>query len=216
MANNGSFDLWTNQSIKEFWEHNKSDYAGDSNAKEIVRLSKKHIKGKVLDVGAGSGALMSLIPNSVGIDVAPKNPNIIKASIDKLPFDDGYFDTVFITDVLEHLTDETLIKGIKEVNRVLKSGGKLIIVIPYKEDLKQSVVFCPNCKLDFHRWGHLRVFNDYDITILLHVYGNVRITYFRNYPLGLMARNILIRYMWWFFVKLKWISANDLLVIAEK
>ena len=81
--------------LVDFWDDYGGDFAGDILASEVIRLSKKYIGENVLDVGAGSGALISKIPNAVGVDVAPKNPKIIKGDILKLPFDDAIFDTVF-------------------------------------------------------------------------------------------------------------------------
>src|SRR4030042_1952 len=108
-----------NDAWSEFWENYESDFAGDVKAKEVVRLVRKYICGRVLDVGAGSGALVDLLPWSTGVDIAPKRNEIVKASISNLPFKDGYFGTVFATDVLEHLDDDTLRQGLQEIHRVL-------------------------------------------------------------------------------------------------
>lgn len=47
-----------------------------------------------------------------------------------LPFEDGYFDLVISYEVLEHVWDEGL--ALAEINRVLKTGGELIISVPNK------------------------------------------------------------------------------------
>ncbi len=50
-----------------------------------------------------------------------------KGDFTKLCFEDKYFDVVTCISVLEHMTYEDMIKGVKEMSRVLKNGGKLII-----------------------------------------------------------------------------------------
>jgi SAM-dependent methyltransferase len=47
----------------------------------------------------------------------------------KLPLEDGGFDTVLLTDVLEHLAEPA--GAMCEVARILRSGGKLIIGVPF-------------------------------------------------------------------------------------
>lgn len=207
--------VWTDENIKKFWQKYKSSYAADSNAHEILRLSKKYIKGEVLDVGASSGALIKLIPNAIGVDIAPKNESVLWASIDGLPFDDKSFDTVFCTDVLEHLTDNMLYRGLNEVNRVLNIGGKLILTIPNEEELWQSTISCPQCQAEFHRWGHIQVFNVGGIKKILfkHSFKVIKI---KILPLALMAQNRIIRQFYPIFVRTKSIQASDLFVVAEK
>ncbi len=207
--------MWTDKTITKFWQQCESDYSGDIKAFEIIRLSKKYIKGKVLDVGAGSGALIKLLPNAVGVDIAPKNPRIVQGNINKLPFADGLFGTTFCTDILEHLENETLNKGLAEVHRVLANQGVLIAVIPYKEDMNQSMVSCPNCHAKFHRWGHLRIFDEMTIKEYLESHGFYMIN-IKILPLSLMAEHWLIRYFWKLFVAVGFVKANDIFLVAQK
>jgi ubiquinone/menaquinone biosynthesis C-methylase UbiE len=59
-----------------------------------------------------------------------KNINFVAAPAEKLPFPNGYFDVVTITDAFEHVRDEK--KTIKEIYRVLKPDGVMIFSVPYK------------------------------------------------------------------------------------
>lgn len=52
-------------------------------------------------------------------------------NIESLPFKSNYFDTVVCIDVLEHLNNSQI--ALKELVRVLKNGGKLIISVPSKD-----------------------------------------------------------------------------------
>jgi len=49
-----------------------------------------------------------------------------------LPFHDEYFDTVTMLAVFEHITHQNLPRIFRELNRVLKRGGILVITTPAK------------------------------------------------------------------------------------
>lgn len=90
-------------------------------------------KGKILDIG------FSLLPNpylknAIGVDIVlpkkkPENyEKMIKASIYKLPFKNNSIDTIVLSGVIEHLENPLL--ALKEVNRVLKENGLILIETP--------------------------------------------------------------------------------------
>lgn len=147
---------------EDFWKKQKNkDFSGEIRAKELFKVSKKYIKGKVLDVGAGSGALIKRIPNSVGVDlVARQEVNVLKGNVTNLEFEDNSFDTIFATEILEHLSDNDLRKATNELYRILKPKGNLIVTTPYKEDLEKARVRCPHCKKRFHPKIHLQSFDE--------------------------------------------------------
>lgn len=53
----------------------------------------------------------------------------IVSDITEIPVADGSFDAVMCTEVLEHVPDP--VAAIKELNRVLRSGGYLMITVPF-------------------------------------------------------------------------------------
>ena len=57
-----------------------------------------------------------------------KGLKVHKGLAESLPFADESFDLVTALDVVEHLDDD--ISGLKEMNRVMKSGGKTLIFVP--------------------------------------------------------------------------------------
>lgn len=107
-------------------------------------------KGKplvILDVGCGRGDLIKAMlivgfgsSRFIGVDYSDaavriarniekenKNVKIIKCNVSFLPFKDKMFDFVFLLDVIEHLYPDHLDKVMKEIHRVMKVKGKLII-----------------------------------------------------------------------------------------
>ena len=175
------------ETIEKFWKNNPHDFAGDRRSKLIHNLSRKYIRDKTLDIGAGSGALVKKIPGAIGIDLV-ENEIVRKMDISTLKFEDSKFDTIFATEVLEHLNEEMLDKGLKEVKRVLKSGSYFIVTVPYNEDLDKGRVVCPKCELDFHLWQHLNSFNEKNMNELLFKNGfkvvKTEVKSFRLYELG--------------------------------
>lgn len=79
--------------------------------------------------------------------------------VEKNPYADDFFNIVFCSEVIEHLSDEQLKLGVLEIERVLKKGGVLIGTVPYKENLLDNQVVCPKCGDIFHKWGHQQSFD---------------------------------------------------------
>jgi ubiquinone/menaquinone biosynthesis C-methylase UbiE len=108
---------------------------------EQCRLAQGH---RVLDLGCGTGTLTLMIKRKhpeaevVGIDGDPKIIEIAKKKISKagvpvgldvgmafaLPYADRSFDRVVSSLVLHHLTHEDKQRTLREVYRVLRSGGE--------------------------------------------------------------------------------------------
>jgi 2-polyprenyl-3-methyl-5-hydroxy-6-metoxy-1,4-benzoquinol methylase len=98
-------------------------------------------KGKILDVGAAAGFFLNVARKSgwqpygvepsrwlsaygrekLGIDIQ-------QGTLRETDYPDGYFDVVTMWDVLEHVTDPLC--ELREVRRILKKGGILIINYP--------------------------------------------------------------------------------------
>lgn len=101
----------------------------------LEELSKRYARGRLLDVGAGRlvhKAMLSCLAESyIGLDKTKTHPKIdlLADLIKGLPFKDESFDTIFCSQVLEHLSDPRLALG--EISRVLKKGGYLILSVPH-------------------------------------------------------------------------------------
>jgi hypothetical protein len=90
---------------------------------------------------------------------------IVFADIQKLPFPDRCFDLVVCTEVLEHLEDDVLLRGISELRRV--AGKYLLISVPYKQRVWNDLAKCPHCGYVFNVMGHLRYFDEQKLQSLL-------------------------------------------------
>ena len=207
-------EKWDKEAVVRYHQQSERGYAGDISSPEIIRLSKKYIGKRVLDVGAGSGALISQIPNAIGLDLVPKHPRIIKGDISNMPFREESFDTIFATENLEHLDDETLDKGLGEIYRVL-CRGHLIITVPYNEDLRQNMVLCPKCGAKFHRVGHMQVFDEKRMREMLERSG-FEIVKIKRLPIGFMAEHKLMKHFRYFLERFGFISSGTLFVVAVK
>lgn len=94
---------------------------------------------RILDVGCGTGANLEMLKKfgaAEGVDVSDdalefcrkKGLKVHKGLAEELPFEDERFEVVTALDVVEHLDDD--IAGLKEMYRVLKTGGKTLIFVP--------------------------------------------------------------------------------------
>ena len=77
----------------------------------------------ILDMGAGNHLT---VPEAIGLDIRPVSD--IHCSVDSVPFKDNYADFIIARHVLEHMIDP--IKTLFEWKRLLKIGGKMIILLP--------------------------------------------------------------------------------------
>jgi ubiquinone/menaquinone biosynthesis C-methylase UbiE len=122
---------------------------GRSFRQRTVELAGIKPGDKVLDVGCGTGTLALIAKEAAGpdgdvhgIDAAPEmievaNRNAQKAGlavnfqpalIEDLPFAGDEFDVVLSSFMIHHLPDDLKQQGFAELYRVLKPGGKLLVV----------------------------------------------------------------------------------------
>jgi SAM-dependent methyltransferase len=97
---------------------------------------------RFLDVGTSTGTNLRLLTglgfsNVVGVELNPDaaefarqktGVEVVVADSTALPFENNEFDCVFATDVIEHIENDEA--ALKELARVLRPGGKLIITVP--------------------------------------------------------------------------------------
>jgi SAM-dependent methyltransferase len=84
--------------------------------------------GGILEIGGGSGNLKEVAPAVVSTDVLSAPWIDAVADAQALPFLDGTFDNIVMLDVLHHLEQPR--RFLTEAQRVLRSGGRLILIEP--------------------------------------------------------------------------------------
>ncbi|HPS90826.1 MAG TPA: class I SAM-dependent methyltransferase [Methanothrix sp.] len=106
--------------------------------------------GRLLDVGCGNGLFLDQM-RRLGWEVVGVEPDEKAASVavEKLElevfcgslkdakFPDGHFDAITMNHVIEHATDP--LELLKECRRILRPGGKLVVVTPNIESLGRRV-----------------------------------------------------------------------------
>ena len=99
---------------------------------------KTFATGRLLDLGCGKvplyAAYRDYVSDNTCVDwgsTLHKNEHLdLECDLTKsLPFEDGEYDTVILSDVLEHIPEPGLLMS--EISRVLSSGGVLFLNVPF-------------------------------------------------------------------------------------
>ena len=140
--------------VLEYWRNYRYlDY--------INKICEIRDDSRILDVGCGISTVLHFV-NGVryGIDPLadeykliypyPEGINIQKGFAEKIPFSDGYFDVVFSSNVLDHVTDPR--KACDEIHRVLKLGCFFVLTVEIFEEKIDRDPSHPHCltKNDVH------------------------------------------------------------------
>lgn len=134
---------WYARSLKDnllqrFWHTTRFEEVG-----RLIPVTR----GRILDIGCADGTFTKVIlersraKKITAVDVLPNSINYAKrrfarskklsfkvADAHVLPFKNNEFDAVFCLEALEHVEDPK--KVIREMHRVLKSGGYTVILVP--------------------------------------------------------------------------------------
>ena len=94
----------------------------------FVDANKSLPAGKVVELGSGGGFLKDLLPNVLASDILDLPSNDLTFSALEMPFEDNSVSGIYMVDTFHHIPDAELF--LTEVNRVLKSNGKLIMIEP--------------------------------------------------------------------------------------
>lgn len=92
------------------------------------RLMHFILPGETLEIGGGTGNLKHYLTNVTSTDIV-KTPWLdLSCDAQALPFAKNSFDTLVAMDVLHHI--ENPIRFFKEAERVLKPGGRIVLLEP--------------------------------------------------------------------------------------
>ena len=167
----------TDEKIKEFYSTEyRKEYKGiiKPKKKHVYRDAKEAIKrfnyfkeilseeDTILDIGAGNGvfvySLRKLGYNAKGIEPDESHAQYAREEL-QIPVSTGFaqeindeesFNVITLNHVLEHLTDP--LKELKNISRILKKNGYLVVDVPNAEDIKQDP------KNRYHK-AHIYTFN---------------------------------------------------------
>lgn len=173
--------------------------------KEVSEVIKP-TKGIVLDVGCHAGTfterlLTKLETKSVyGVDISSPAINRAKKRIPygnfqvadaaNLPFKNNFFDAVFCLEVLEHVDDP--IKVLKEIKRVLKTGGYTVFLVPSDNKLFKIVWFLWTFYYPVWKHAHVQSFTNSALEDFIKSLG-FKIEMVKEFNLGMLklivARN---------------------------
>jgi SAM-dependent methyltransferase len=161
---------------RQVWQSDMATYQKYLFSDLALLVSKS--ADSVLDAGCGNGFFLDILPSHlrrVGVDRSGEILKDVKhekyqADLSELPFGDAAFGTVFCTDVLEHTSSETsLLKIVKELRRVAKD--RLVISVPFRENLDSGLLWCRSCGGAFHRNHHFWSFDSRFLETLAQAIG---------------------------------------------
>ena len=138
------------------------DPRSDRKFERISQTLREHLPCRsFLDAGCGDGRYFAVVAERppteriVGCDIAQRiletaraasarvglTPELVRANIESLPFEDEAFDLVLSTQVLEHVLDPAAALG--ELARVLAPGGTLLLSADHAGNTVTRALFAP-------------------------------------------------------------------------
>lgn len=136
----------------EVMYHSEEDYWWYVGLRDLILATLADVsRGQggltLLDAGCGTGKLLEVCRgyHAFGLEVAPEGlrfsrlralTNLVQASADRMPFADGSFDLVVSADVLYTIPAPGDQHALREMARVLKRGGHLLLNLPAYEFLR--------------------------------------------------------------------------------
>ena len=154
----------TDDEYEEMYRTHPRVHAGTDNSQAcITRIAEEIVGTSVVDVGCGTGVLLQKFKEArpelqrlTGVDFvvddAASLPGVeyVAARIEALPFEDGEFDTVVCTHVIEHVLDYRA--ALLELRRITRR--RLIIVVPAEREYRYT--FNPHLNFFPYPYSFLR------------------------------------------------------------
>ena len=106
--------------------------------RSAIKAASGYAVGRMLDAGCGmkpyEKSFTGGVDRYIGMEYSPDsgylgNKADISGDIKRMPFKRSFFDSILCTEVLEHVDAPDV--AVKELYRVIKSGGRVIITAPF-------------------------------------------------------------------------------------
>lgn len=191
--------VWTPEYVRRFWSylgqsaHAERAYFSSHSGDALVELVKKHVPltpdMRILDFGCGPGFLVERLVSrgltAEGLEFSDDSRRKTMARCERYPsfkgttladslpsgLPAGTFNCVFLVEVIEHLLPQHIDDTFREIMRLLKPGGFIIVTTPHNEDLEAAKTMCPGCGLVFHPWQHVGSFTVPGLSAMLAGHG---------------------------------------------
>ena len=148
---------------------------------EVMKRIQMHSFRSILDLGCGTGALLSRVVNqcqgvqACGLDLSEKmleqavalltgKAQLVAGDSDNLPWENESFDLVVCNASFHHFPEP--LKVLEEIRRVLKANGRVLIADPWWSRQKRFLI---NLFLSssFNFLGDVRVYSEQEFHLLL-------------------------------------------------
>ena len=141
----------------------------------------KEVKGPFIDIGCHAGTFTEQILRKInskkvyGVDLSPSAIALASKKIPhgkfkiadgaKLPFKSNFFEAAFCLEMLEHVDNP--VEVLKEIKRVLKKGGYLVLLVPTDSYLFRFIWFVWTLYYPVWRHAHVQSFRSDSLEKLL-------------------------------------------------
>ena len=187
-VNKNQGDVMKETTVKYF-NNTAKDYDNSHDGKfvncmyqEIIDRVRNLAGDKILDLGCGNGNIINLLKKErkadyFGLDISEnmieeakkKCGEDVKFTVgdsENLPYQDGQFDIIICNASFHHYTKPEV--AIKEIKRVLKSGGTLILGDPTVPELVRGLF---NKMLPYTDSGDFKIYGKKDILPIFEAHG---------------------------------------------
>lgn len=234
--------IYTESYVKNYQKLLPKFYKRFERLKIVIESIKEG--GKLLDVGCGTGYFLQYLnetsrvwvtcglePNATLRKLTAKNIGIhvVNGNLSRIPYPDNSFDVVTCLDVLEH--SESLNTNIKELHRVIRKGGILLIQAPNYQSVMAKLTGAtwdwwspPDHVLHFTPYFLTKYLADNTFKVLKCFTYEDPEDYFMNIK-GVFRRNMLTKVLYMAALPFLWVAEHIgwsmnagglVVVVAEK